>query len=128
MQSQGDRIDALRDFVPTVRGEDWKLEIAGQRVQIIKAHPTKGGALEFGTELIRSADGSLTALLGASPGASTAVSIMLGMLQTGITVMSSAKAKSELAQMLPEITVPLNGDASLVQRVAERTRAALKLG
>ena len=77
MQSQQDRVDALREFVPTARGEDWRLEIAGQRVQIIKGDPRKGGKLEFGTEIIRSSDGSLAALLGASPGASTAVSIML---------------------------------------------------
>jgi hypothetical protein len=38
--------------------------------------------LQFGTEVVTAADGSIAGLLGASPGASTAVSIMLGLLKT----------------------------------------------
>ena len=81
LQSPQDRLEALRKFVPTAVLEDWKLEEAGQRVQIIKKDRDQGGKLEFGTEIVSSADGSVAALLGASPGASTAVSIMLDLLQ-----------------------------------------------
>ena len=51
---------------------------AGQRVQVIKRDPATGrGVLQFGTELVVGGDGSIAGLLGASPGASTAVSAML---------------------------------------------------
>jgi len=76
-QSPEDRLDALREYLPKAKLEDWELETAGQRVQVIKKDPEHGGILEFGTEMVFSADHSIAALLGASPGASTAVSIML---------------------------------------------------
>ncbi|MFT4219607.1 MAG: malate dehydrogenase (quinone) [Microbacterium sp.] len=69
------KVDSLRVFMPTAKDEDWSLIQAGQRAQVMK-----GGALQFGTEVVASADGSIAGLLGASPGASTAVSIMLGLL------------------------------------------------
>lgn len=80
-QSDEERLEALRAFVPTAEGADWTLEIAGQRVQVIKSDEEHGGVLEFGTEVVAAADGSLAALLGASPGASTAASILLGVLE-----------------------------------------------
>jgi malate dehydrogenase (quinone) len=78
-QSPKDRINALREYVPGARSKDWVLERAGQRVQVIKDEK-EGGILEFGTEVITTADGSLSVLLGASPGASTAVSIMVDLI------------------------------------------------
>ncbi|MEQ1504965.1 MAG: malate dehydrogenase (quinone), partial [Myxococcota bacterium] len=72
-QSDHDRLAALRAFVPTASGADWTLEVAGQRVQVIKADEEHGGVLEFGTEVVASADGSLAALLGASPCSSSAL-------------------------------------------------------
>src|SRR3981189_2549153 len=81
LQSSRHRFAALREFYPRAKPADWQLEVAGQRVQIIKPGPHHGGELEFGTELVTAADGSLVALLGASPGASTAVSIMLQVLE-----------------------------------------------
>ncbi len=125
MQSQSDRVDALRDFIPSVRGEDWKLEIAGQRVQIIKSYKEKLGKLEFGTEIIRSADGSLTALLGASPGASTAVSIMLELVTRGISI-GTADAEA-LRSLVPSFGLSLDKDAALYERMTERTRRLLQL-
>lgn len=80
-QSPEDRLEALRDFLPNARMEDWELEIAGQRVQVIKKDEEHGGILEFGTEVVTAADGSIAALLGASPGASTSVSIMLDLIK-----------------------------------------------
>lgn len=78
--SSQDRMRALRQFMPTARERDWELITAGQRVQVIKKGPG-GGVLEFGTELVTSADGSIAGLLGASPGASTAVATMVDLLE-----------------------------------------------
>ena len=71
-QSPEDRLEALKEYMPSAELADWKLEIAGQRVQVIKKDPVHGGVLEFGTEIVASQDGTIAALLGASPGASTA--------------------------------------------------------
>ncbi|MEV7972630.1 malate dehydrogenase (quinone) [Cellulomonas sp. NPDC089187] len=73
------RLSSLREYLPTAQDADWELITAGQRVQVIKPVPG-GGALEFGTELITAADGSIAGLLGASPGASTAASAMVDLL------------------------------------------------
>ena len=128
MQSQGDRINALREFVPTARGEDWVLEVAGQRVQIIKPDAKTGGKLEFGTEIVRSADGSLAALLGASPGASTAVSIMLELVVRGITVVRPAASATEaLRTLVPSFGQSLHQNPDLLMRMNERTGALLGL-
>ncbi len=78
-----DRMQALRMYLPLAKSNEWELGIAGQRVQVIRKDDQEGGVLEFGTELICSADGTLAALLGASPGASTAVSIMIDLLNKG---------------------------------------------
>lgn len=51
-QSMKDRLEILRGFYPEAKAEDWRLEVAGQRVQIIKKDPKKGGILQFGTELV----------------------------------------------------------------------------
>src|SRR5690606_19341773 len=74
------RMRTLRQFMPTARERDWELITAGQRVQVIKKGKG-GGVLEFGTELVTSADGSIAGLLGASPGASTAVATMVDLLE-----------------------------------------------
>ena len=81
MLSHKDRMNDLRIFLPNARDEDWEVVIAGQRVQVIKDTEDSKGNLQFGTEVITSDDGSLAALLGASPGASTAVDIMLDVLK-----------------------------------------------
>ena len=76
--SKEQRMEELREFIPNARLEDWDLVVAGQRVQVIKDTEAGGkGTLQFGTEVITAADGSIAALLGASPGASTAVHVML---------------------------------------------------
>ncbi|MEZ2345665.1 malate dehydrogenase (quinone) [Terriglobus sp. RCC_193] len=128
MQSQEDRVNALREFVPTARGEDWVLEIAGQRVQIIKPDEKAGGRLEFGTEVIRSADGSLAALLGASPGASTAVSIMLELITRGTSVVSQEACTSEALQsLIPSYGRSMAKEPELLAEVTERTGRLLQL-
>ncbi|WP_317166210.1 malate:quinone oxidoreductase [Wenyingzhuangia heitensis] len=76
-----DRMEMLREFYPDAKDEDWKVVVAGQRVQIIKKYKKRSGKLEFGTEIIISKDKSIAALLGASPGASTSYSVMKNVME-----------------------------------------------
>jgi malate dehydrogenase (quinone) len=100
--SHENRMEALREYYPAARSEDWELAIAGQRVQIIKKDEKKGGVLEFGTEIIHAVDGSLAALLGASPGASTSVSIMLELLEKCFPAQMQSKTwQKKLKDMIP---------------------------
>jgi len=129
LQSPRDRLDALRDFIPDAKLEDWTLEHAGQRVQVIKKDPKKGGTLQFGTEVICAADGSLSALLGASPGASTSVSIMLTLLDNCFPEkIVSGEWKSKLEEMIPSYGQSLAGDAELHERISNWTHEVLDLG
>ena len=76
------RMEELREFIPNAKSEDWDIVVAGQRVQVIKDTEAGGkGTLQFGTEVVSAADGSVAAFLGASPGASTAVHVMLEVLE-----------------------------------------------
>lgn len=128
LQSPSQRMEALREFVPNARNQDWELAVAGQRVQIIKPDAKKGGVLEFGTEVIRSADGSLAALLGASPGASTAVAIMLKLLRAGLPVLTQAEASpAAIQRIVPSYGESLHSNPALLQQVTSRTNALLKL-
>ncbi|MGO2658600.1 malate dehydrogenase (quinone) [Mycetocola reblochoni] len=79
--SRATKFAELQEFMPTARPEDWYRIVAGQRAQVMKKDPERGGVLQFGTEVISSADGTIAGLLGASPGASTAVPIMLDVLR-----------------------------------------------
>jgi malate dehydrogenase (quinone) len=81
LASKQTKFGALQEFFPDADPADWRKIVAGQRVQVIKNDPEKGGVLQFGTEVIAAADGSIAGLLGASPGASTAVPIMLGLIE-----------------------------------------------
>lgn len=102
MLSTEERIDLLRRYCPTAHDDDWEVQIAGLRVQIIKSDGKGGGDLKFGTEVVTSADGSIAALLGASPGASTAVSIMLELLERSFRPRFDAW-RPRLAQLLPSL-------------------------
>lgn len=82
MLSDEDRFNALKEYFPLAKKEDWRLWQAGQRVQIIQRDEAKGGILKLGTQIVKSKDGTIAGLLGASPGASTAAPIMLGVLET----------------------------------------------
>ena len=128
MQSMEQRLDSLRRFYPQLDPADWKLEIAGQRVQIIKKDAKKGGVLQFGTELVSSADGSLAALLGASPGASVTVSIMLDLLKRCFPEQSASPAWSEkIAAIFPAPLKELETNAELYAQTQERSDRLLKL-
>ncbi len=127
-QSQEDRVAALRDYFPNVKGEDWDLDIAGQRVQVIKKDPKRGGVLEFGTEVVAAADGSIAALLGASPGASTAVSIMVQLIERCFKAQAQTPEwKEKLKGMIPSYGQSLAKNATLANETRERTSKALEL-
>lgn len=127
-QSEEDRIAALQEYYPNAQSKDWDLEIAGQRVQVIKKDEEKGGILEFGTEVVNASDGSIAALLGASPGASTAVSIMVDLLYRCFAdKMKTPEWKSKLHQMIPSLGESLIHNHSLVRKSTKRTAAILEL-
>lgn len=127
-QSHKTRIQSLRDFYPVARNKDWKLAKAGQRVQIIKHCDDKGGKLEFGTEIVAARDGSLAALLGASPGASTSVQAMIEVLERCFsTRMKSKEWREKMEQMVPSYGKSLVQDAELAGAVRKRTLTTLKL-
>lgn len=127
IQSEDDRMSALREYYPLAKEEDWELEVAGQRVQIIKADDEEGGILEFGTELVASNDGSLTALLGASPGASTAVSIMIGLLEKCFPK-QMLQWRWKLKEMIPSYGRSLAADAALLEKVRRESAEVLGIG
>ncbi|KPW75826.1 putative malate:quinone oxidoreductase [Pseudomonas syringae pv. coriandricola] len=127
MQSMEQRLESLRRFYPQARAEDWRLEIAGQRVQIIKKDPKKGGVLQFGTELVSAQDGSLAALLGASPGASVTVSIMLELLERCFPEKTRTEWAGKLNEIFPAREKILETDAQLYQRISAQNDEALEL-
>ena len=126
-QSDEDRMEALKAFLPTARADDWTLSVAGQRVQIIK-RTDAGGRLQLGTEVVAAADGSLAALLGASPGASTSVTIMLEILQRCFADRLASPAwQQRLKSLLPSYGQDLNADGERLQRSRDRSDALLGL-
>ncbi|CAG8999324.1 MAG: Malate:quinone oxidoreductase [Candidatus Celerinatantimonas neptuna] len=127
-QSNSGRFAALQQFFPNANQSDWSLWQAGQRVQIIKKEPGKGGQLRFGTELVFSEDGSLTALLGASPGASTAASIMIKLLERCFSKQMATTAWQEkIRAMVPSYGISLNQNAQLNERELRSTSEVLDL-
>ncbi len=128
MQSHGDRVDALRKFYPQAKDEDWELSYAGQRVQIIKKDAKGKGKLEFGTEVISSADGSLAALLGASPGASTAVPTMINVIERCFKDKLASEAwQQKLLEMIPSYGHDLSKETELMRSIRKRTLSTLQL-
>ncbi|MET3999572.1 malate dehydrogenase (quinone) [Marinobacterium sp. MBR-109] len=127
-QSHSSRVASLRNFFPDAKEEDWELSYAGQRVQIIKPGTERAGKLEFGTEVITSADGSLAALLGASPGASTAVSAMLSIVERCFAErMKEDSWKQKITELVPSYGQNLTDNTELLLQVRERTLSVLEL-
>ncbi|MFM2268026.1 MAG: hypothetical protein RL757_1467 [Bacteroidota bacterium] len=127
-QTPEERLEALHEFYPDAKMEDWQLAIAGQRVQVIKKHPTKGGILEFGTEIVHAADGSIAALLGASPGASTSVAAMLDVLEKCFPDLVQTQSWQETLRILiPSYGVKLAEDKSLCHAIRSWTSKSLHL-
>lgn len=127
-QSPEERLEALREYVPSAQIEDWELETAGQRVQVIKKDENGGGVLEFGTEVVTKADGTLAVLLGASPGASTAVAIMLDLLKRCFKGhVNDLEWQVKLKAMVPSYGQTLNDKPELSDAIRKKTAAVLKL-
>ncbi len=126
--SAEERLDELQAYYPDAKMEDWELIEAGYRVQVIKKDEEEGGVLEFGTEVVSAADGSIAALLGASPGASTAVSIMLDLLRRCFPQqLSTPDWQEKLKEMIPSYGKPLHKDEQLSHQVRDYTTKVLGL-
>jgi malate dehydrogenase (quinone) len=127
MESPHQRFAYLQEFFPNAVEKDWHLEVAGQRVQIVKKDPVHGGILQFGTEVVSSADGSIAALLGASPGASVAVWIMLELIQRCFKNEMKNGWVEKMTEMIPSFGQSLIDDAQLCKKIRGETAAVLKL-
>ena len=120
-QDDQDRFECLKSFFPEAQLRDWELSVAGQRVQIIK-RTSQGGTLKMGTEVVSASDGSLAALLGASPGASIAITIMLEVLSSCWSEkMSTDQWQKKLLKLFPSYGNNRNGDKGLFLKARNRT-------
>ena len=128
MMSDDDRFNALKEYFPHAKKEDWRLWQAGQRVQIIKRDAEKGGVLKLGTEVVFSQDRSIAGLLGASPGASTAPPIMIDVLEKAFKdKVATPEWQAKLRQIVPSYGTKLNGSPERVQQSWDYTAEVLQL-
>lgn len=126
--SMADKMAALRHYMPEAKDGDWRLWQAGQRVQIIKNMPDKGGVLKLGTEVVVSADRSVSALLGASPGGSTSPAIMLSLLEKVFPEqMKSGAWLDKIRTIVPSYGKKLNDNAELLAATWAATAETLQL-
>ncbi|MBC7755568.1 MAG: malate dehydrogenase (quinone) [Bdellovibrio sp.] len=127
-QTHEQRMTALREFLPQADSQDWQLEQAGQRVQIIKNCEENWGKLEFGTEIVASKDGTLAALLGASPGASVSVQAMITVLERCFNAkLNSADWQQKMKQLVPSYGESLIENIDLLKPIRQRTLSTLNL-
>jgi malate dehydrogenase (quinone) len=128
LQSASHQFAVLRDFFPKATRNEWREAVAGQRVQIIKPDKDKGGYLEFGTEILPAADKSLVALLGASPGASTAAFIASEVLQACFAdKLTEDGWLPALRRVIPTWGIDLKADADATRKTRAETARVLKL-
>lgn len=127
MLSNKERVEELREFIPNAKDEDWDVVVAGQRVQVIKDTETGGkGTLQFGTEVVSSSDGSISALLGASPGASTAVQVMLEVLDKCFPE-HIKEWEPKIKEMIPSYGLSLMENEELIDEINATAAKALGL-
>ncbi|MBQ0147578.1 MAG: malate dehydrogenase (quinone) [Flavobacteriaceae bacterium] len=125
MLSKAQKVESLKEYLPEARLEDWFEQTAGQRVQVIEEQNGKG-VLKFGTEIVSSADGSIAALLGASPGASTSVSAMINVLTKCFPELMNNEWKKEIKNMIPIFGEDFN-NAELIANSRAKTNSVLKI-
>ncbi|MEN5116429.1 malate dehydrogenase (quinone) [Luteimonas sp. TWI662] len=125
--SDADRFAELQKYYPDAAPADWRLVTAGQRVQVIKRDPEKGAVLQFGTEIVTDADGSIAALLGASPGASTSPKIMLDVLRRAYPERMEGAWRDRIRAIVPSYGQSLNTDVALTNRIRGMTSRVLRL-
>ncbi len=124
--SESARVENLRDFAPSAKDSDWELDIAGQRVQVIRKAKGKGGVLEFGTTVLAAADGSIAGLLGASPGASTAVPAMFDVMKRCFADRYPAW-EPRFKEIVPSLGVQLSDEPALFEQIWSHGTKVLKL-
>ncbi|MCO4161896.1 malate dehydrogenase (quinone) [Citrobacter youngae] len=128
MLSDDDRFAALQEYYPQAKKEDWRLWQAGQRVQIIKSDAEKGGVLRLGTEVVSDKEGTIAALLGASPGASTAAPIMLHLMEKVFKdKVASPEWQAKLKTIIPSYGTKLNGNVEATEQELQYTSEVLGL-
>ncbi|MBC7724922.1 MAG: malate:quinone oxidoreductase [Burkholderiaceae bacterium] len=126
LASRKEKFAALQEFMPDAKPEDWYEITAGQRVQVIKKDNERGGVLQFGTEVVTAADGTIAGLLGASPGASTAVPIMLTVLEQCFPERMSAWTP-QIKKMIPSFGTPLAENSALAKKTLTSTKKSLAI-
>ena len=122
-----DRQAELLKYYPSAKPDSWKLITAGQRVQIIKKDPEKGNVLQFGTEIVADKDHTIAALLGASPGASTSPSIMLGLLPKAFPEQMAQGWEARIKEIVPSYGQQINSSAALTNQIRRATSETLQL-
>ncbi|NLA65684.1 MAG: malate:quinone oxidoreductase [Leucobacter sp.] len=125
--SREQQLETLREYLPSAKGSDWHMITAGQRVQVMKKDPEKGGVLQFGTEVITGGEGSIAGLLGASPGASTAVHAMLDVMQQCFPEKFETEWLPVVQQHIPAYGKGLNHDAEATAASLAETGKVLGL-
>lgn len=126
LASRSAKFAALQEFFPKADPDDWYKIVAGQRVQVIKKDARKGGVLQFGTEVVASGDGTIAGLLGASPGASTAVPIMLGLIEQCFPH-KLGEWNPRIRKMVPSFGKPLAAEPALAEKTVAATAKALQI-
>ncbi|MGW4843108.1 malate dehydrogenase (quinone) [Nocardia brasiliensis] len=124
--TQAGRMEQLRQFVPDAVEHDWSLVRGGQRAQIVKRDRRRGGYLQFGTEIVAAEDGTLAAVLGASPGASTAAAIVLSVLSRCFPGRYAGWAP-RLRELIPSLGTSLADNPVLARKVLCDSAEALGL-
>ncbi|MGC8484176.1 MAG: malate dehydrogenase (quinone) [Candidatus Baltobacteraceae bacterium] len=126
LKSKESKYASLREYFPEADSKDWKFIVAGQRVQVIMPDEKRGGKLQFGTEIVSDSEGSLAAVLGASPGASVAVAVMLDVIKR-LYGASLDSWKGAMTEMLPSYGRSIADDAALCESVRADSANALHL-
>lgn len=127
MLSDEDRLAELQKYYPNAKLEDWRPSQGGQRIQIIKKLPNESAKLQFGTEIFTSNDGTVAALLGASPGASTSPHILLNLLEKSFPQQVKGKWNAKLKEIIPSYGKDLSKDAQLLDQARTYTSRTLGL-
>lgn len=120
------KLTQLQVFVPSAKPEDWTLATAGQRVQIMKKDPKEWGILQFGTEVVSAEDGSICGLLGASPGASTAVQVALDVIRKCFAK-DMPKYTPKIKEWIPSFGSKLSENPAEAQRIHKVTAQQLNI-
>ncbi|MDA3146249.1 malate:quinone oxidoreductase [Leucobacter sp. UCMA 4100] len=127
MASRNKRLEALREYLPAAKSEDWRLITAGQRVQVMKKDKKKGGVLQFGTEIVTGGEGTIAGLLGASPGASTAVYAMLDVMSKCFPEKFESEWKAKIVKQIPSYGKDINANADVAMQSLAATAKTLGL-